>query len=251
MVVLSVDTAANMCAVAINDEKSGKLLSSISRDIGRGHAELLMGIIDECMNLSGVGYDDVGKIITSIGPGSFTGVRVGISAARAIGLGLSKPVAGVSNLQACAQYALQIGNSRHRDTNVSVILDARRNEVYFQQFQIGNPDEKPIVEPMDDPKVCQLDDLVNDFDNLHAGAFIYCGSGAKALRNKLATSNTDIQFEIVHPLATAPIEIFAMLGMAAQLEKSHPEPLYLRSPDAKKQKGFAVRQQGFRNGKTV
>jgi tRNA threonylcarbamoyladenosine biosynthesis protein TsaB len=207
MVALSIDTAANICAACISDLDSGEVLASISHDIGRGHAELLMDTIGQCMKQANCSYGQVERVISSVGPGSFTGVRVGLSAARAIGLGLSKPVVGVSNLLACAHYAIQIGGGievkRGRDIDqdlwgrVSVILDARRNEVYFQQFENSIAIGKACVS--------SLEELVKFHQDLHGGEVVFCGSSAVEFQNALAASGQDAKISIAHHLATAPI----------------------------------------------
>ena len=242
MVALSIDTAANFCAVGINDIQTGEVLSSISLDIGRGHAELLMGVIDDCMNEAKTNYGHINKIITTIGPGSFTGVRVGMSAARAIGLGLSKPVVGVSNLHACAMYSFQCGNinigsGQIDKCNVFVILDARREEVYFQQF-LNN---QPIVDPM----VCAIDDLIIDYSFPQSNELILCGSRAPEFARAFEALTTKTKFIIAHDRASAPIETIAAIGLATPDRQVRPEPLYIRGADAKKQTGFAV---AHRNG---
>jgi tRNA threonylcarbamoyladenosine biosynthesis protein TsaB len=256
MVALSIDTAANICAACINDLDSGEVLASISHDIGRGHAELLMDTIGQCMKQANCSYGQVERVISSVGPGSFTGVRVGLSAARAIGLGLSKPVVGVSNLLACAHYAIQIGSGigvkRGRDIDqnlhqdlwgrVSVILDARRNEVYFQQFENSIAIGKACV--------LSLEELVRLHQDLHGGEVVYCGSSAEEFQNALAESGQDAKISIAHHLATAPIENIAALGMTmrvSQMRPQPPQPLYLRGADAKQQQGFAVPLEDIRN----
>ena len=242
MAALSIDTVANLCAVAVNNHKTGELLSVVSHDIGRGHAEILMDVIDEAMNQANIGYKDLEKIITTIGPGSFTGVRVGISVGRAIGLGLSKPVIGVSTLQASAQYAAQVGNGENAGKNISVIIDARRSEFYFQPFQNGIP--------VQDAMVCKFSDLLENHKKQNLENIVICGSGAKKFNEEVAISNHKTNFMIAHQLATAPIESVAKIGLAVAIPEMRPEPLYLRGADAKKQQGFAVSRSDSQNIKT-
>ena len=235
MLALSIDTAANLCAVAVSDQASGQILAAISHDIGRGHAEMLMDTIEQCLTQAQKPYSDIDKIITTIGPGSFTGVRVGMAAARAIGLGLSKPVVGISNLQACAAHALQLvdtnGDAKTKQP-IWVILDARRDEVYFQQFDGSDPTSKPMV--------CRIDELVANADFAIGSDVMLCGSGAQLFLSAMAGEEVSANHPIAHHLATAPIEVVASLGMAAAVSEDRPEPLYLRGADAKQQAGFAV-----------
>ncbi|MCB8829752.1 tRNA (adenosine(37)-N6)-threonylcarbamoyltransferase complex dimerization subunit type 1 TsaB, partial [Escherichia coli] len=78
------------------------MLAATSEDIGKGHAERLMAFIEQTLNHAAVPISAIGKIAVSIGPGSFTGVRVGVSTARGFGLALQCPVVGVSTLEALA-----------------------------------------------------------------------------------------------------------------------------------------------------
>ncbi len=243
MAALSIDTAANLCAVAVNDDNSGELLSVVSHDIGRGHAEILMDVIDEAMNQASMGYKDLERVIATIGPGSFTGVRVGISVGRAIGLGLSIPVVGVSILQASAQYAVQVGNGQNAQKKISVIIDANRDEFYFQPFQNGIP--------VQDAKICKFNYLLNNHDTQNLENIVICGSGAKKFSEEAVVSNDEANFTIAHQLATAPIESVATIGLAEAIPKMRPEPLYLRGADAKQQQGFAVLRADSQNTKTV
>ena len=237
MLALSIDTAANLCAVAVSDEADGQILASISHDIGRGHAEMLMETVEQCLTQAQKTYSDIDKIITTIGPGSFTGVRVGMAAARAIALGLSKPVVGVSNLRACAAYALQLAAKDAKSTTpVWVILDARREEVYFQQFNGSDPASEPMV--------CRLDELVENTDFAIGSDVVLCGSGAPLFLKAVGGEDALTTHPIAHHLATAPIEVVASLGMAAPVSEDRPEPLYLRGADAKQQAGFAVSRIG-------
>ncbi|MCF6322032.1 MAG: tRNA (adenosine(37)-N6)-threonylcarbamoyltransferase complex dimerization subunit type 1 TsaB [Rhizobiaceae bacterium] len=222
MIALSIDTAANYCAAALSDVNSGEILASVNEDIGRGHAEMLLDIIDQCMKQANAGYRDIEQIVSTIGPGSFTGVRVGLATARAIGVALSKPVIGVSNLEACARYAMQFDNMPVGNKLVSVIVDARRNEVYFQQFNNALPVQKPVVSAIKD---LEIEDSA------------LCGSGAAEY---VLYKKPDRKPVIIHDKATAPIEIIAALGAEKPVPDSRPQPLYLRAADAKIQDGFAV-----------
>ncbi|MBZ0141385.1 MAG: tRNA (adenosine(37)-N6)-threonylcarbamoyltransferase complex dimerization subunit type 1 TsaB, partial [Pseudorhodoplanes sp.] len=86
MRVLAIDTALEACAAALLDTKRGALLASVSLPMTRGHAEALMPVIETVMRDSGLAFSDLDRIAVTTGPGSFTGLRVGIAAARGIAL---------------------------------------------------------------------------------------------------------------------------------------------------------------------
>src|SRR5687767_11705385 len=124
MKLLALDTAANLCSVAVLDVESGTILAASSEDIGKGHAERLMTAIEQVAATARISIADIGKIAVSIGPGSFTGVRVGVSTARGFALALKCPAVGISTLQALAYDAAK--QFSHRP--ILSIIDARRDE---------------------------------------------------------------------------------------------------------------------------
>ena len=144
MIVLAIDTAGVDCAAAVFDSDTGAILGRVSESIGRGHAERLMAMIDEALAEAKLLLTDVVRIGVTIGPGSFTGLRIGLSAARGLGLALGIPVVGVPSLQAISLYA-KPGHP------TAVLLDARRGEAYVQRFfGPGKPWDGPLLLPMGD-----------------------------------------------------------------------------------------------------
>ena len=137
-VVLAIDTAAPRLQLALL-LADGRVDVSVD-EIATGHAELIFGRIAELLARNGVGYPDLGRIVTTTGPGSFTGLRIGLSAARGIGLARGIPVIGVPSL-----LALSLGT----DGPSTVLLDARRGEAYFQTFaDAGQPVTAADLLPM-------------------------------------------------------------------------------------------------------
>ena len=102
MLILAIDTALDACAAAVLDTSAGKLIALESQAMKRGHAEALMPLIARVMKASGVAFAALDRIAATTGPGSFTGLRVGLSAARGIALAAGKPVVGVTTLTAFA-----------------------------------------------------------------------------------------------------------------------------------------------------
>ena len=132
MILLALDTSANFCSAALYDCGQSKILSQKSEDIGRGHAERLMGLLAEVLETANLEYKDVDRIAAVCGPGSFTGIRVGLATARGLALGLNIPVIGINALEA---IAFQHNNSRNiASTPIVITLDAKRGEVFAQMF---------------------------------------------------------------------------------------------------------------------
>src|SRR3954467_2413115 len=128
MLILAIDTALDACAAAVLDTSAGGVIAFESQAMKRGHAEALMPLIARVMKASGVAFAALDRIAATTGPGSFTGLRVGLSAARGIALAAGKPVVGLTTLTA---YAAPIVADNEAHPIISAI-DARHDHVYLQ-----------------------------------------------------------------------------------------------------------------------
>ena len=128
MLVLAIDTALDSCAAAVLDTDIKSVLAQETLAMKRGHAEALMPLIARVMAKARVAYLDLDRIAVTTGPGSFTGLRVGISAARGIALAANKPVVGLTTLS--AYVAPQVAEKS--PLPIVVAIDARHDHVYFQ-----------------------------------------------------------------------------------------------------------------------
>lgn len=209
MIVLAIDTAGIDCSAAVFDSSAGRLLSAVSEEIGKGHAERLMAVIDQALDEAAVELHAVGKIAVVIGPGSFTGIRVGVAAARGLALSLGIACVGVSTLETLgASYRAGSGSNNP----VLVAMDAKREEIYAQAFAA---DGTALIE------AAALS--AEDVDNL-----------AASLSAELTgswISKTGDRFDI---------GTVARIGASKDATGARPKPLYLRGPDAKPQTGFAL-----------
>lgn len=212
MLVLAIDTAGVDCAAAVFDSSTGHVLGSVSETIGRGHAERLMAMIDEALAEAKLSLTDVDRIGVTVGPGSFTGIRVGVAAARGLSLALGVDCVGVSTLDVLARTA------EATDKPVLAAINAHRDEVYAQRFVRG--------EPQGEPQLLDLDDYVA---RAREADTVLVGSASALVTDREAETGPDHY----------PIEIVARLASSAKAQ-GKPKPLYLRAPDAKPQTGFAV-----------
>ena len=215
MILLGIDTSAHLCAVCAYDASLQKVLAEQTSDIGRGHAELLFDQIEACLKSSGLEYSDVSRIGVTIGPGSFTGVRVGLAAARGLGLSLGIDVVGVSTLDASETLAYQTGF----DGELATLLDARRDEAYCKW-------------PTGVSEIRKLEDVSRIL--LEQNTAI-CGSAAPILEEKFNLKN-----EVIHREGAAPIELICEIASTKPVDNSSADPLYLRGADAKSQTGFTL-----------
>ncbi|WP_342585941.1 tRNA (adenosine(37)-N6)-threonylcarbamoyltransferase complex dimerization subunit type 1 TsaB [Zhengella mangrovi] len=221
MTLLAIDTAANLCAACLTDPVSGAVLGRVSRDIGKGHAEQLMDVIAEAMRHARVGYAGLTRLAVSVGPGSFTGIRVGVAAARGLALALDLPCAGITTLEALATEARALNPGR----SVLAALDARRGEVYVQPFAA---DGTPLADP--------AAEAVADAARRVSTGMALCGTAAALLAEASGAADLARGPEG----ATADIATIAALAAARPVSGERPKPLYLRAADARPQEGFAL-----------
>ncbi|MCR6500760.1 tRNA (adenosine(37)-N6)-threonylcarbamoyltransferase complex dimerization subunit type 1 TsaB [Shinella sp. CPCC 101442] len=212
MIVLAIDTAGTGCSAALYDSDRDVVLGAAGADIGRGHAERLMEFVDGALEAAGIDLPAVDRIAVTVGPGSFTGIRVGVAAARGLALALGVPAVGVSTLAALAA---------DRQGPLLVAIDAKRDEVYWQAFAIdGSEATPPAIASVEEAKVIA---------GMHKGAL---AGSASALLREGAIAETD----------GVSIATVARLGAGLDPAANLPRPLYLRGPDAKPQAGFAIRR---------
>lgn len=146
---LAIDTAAPRLQLALALRDGGT--DTLVEDIAKGHAEIIFSRIETLLSRNGVGHADVQRIAVTTGPGSFTGLRIGLSAARGLGLARGLPVVGVPSLLAISLGAPEGGP-------VSVLLDARRDEAYFQAFSAPGVAVGPAqILPMAEARAAVLD----------------------------------------------------------------------------------------------
>lgn len=213
MKVLVIDTALGACTVAVFDGE--RPLAVRSQVMAKGHAERIGGLVrdvtaEAALAADGLdgGFEGLDRIGVTVGPGSFTGLRVGLAFAQGLGAALDIPVVGISTLAALAR-ASDGGRGR-----TAAVIDARRGQVYLQTFRDGLPDEPAEALDLD-----AAGERLAPRDGL---AWSLVGSGAPLLAEEPAATL------IVNPTP----EALAVLTIAADPAEAPPTPLYLRAPDA-------------------
>lgn len=137
--LLALDTATEACSVALHFH--GKI-TSLNEVSPRTHTQRILPMVDELLRQAEIKINDVDFLVFGRGPGSFTGVRVGVSVAQGLAMGANLPVVAVSNLKTMAEEAYQtLGASK-----VVALIDARMNEVYFAQFEKNGEEWNEVVE---------------------------------------------------------------------------------------------------------
>ena len=171
--------------------------------MARGHSERLGGFVRDAVAEAGGGFEALDRIGVTVGPGSFTGLRVGLAFAQGLGAALGLPVVGISTLEALTRSA-----DGGRGSTAAVI-DARRGQVYLQRFQDGGPVSEAEALSIEDATL-----------QLAGGGWRITGSGSALVGGSAETMTTP-----------APVALAALT--AGHDPATHPpRPLYLRAPDA-------------------
>ena len=221
MHILAIDTALELCSACVATESADgavDLHAQESMVLARGHAEALLPLVERVMARSAGGFEGLSRVAVTVGPGSYTGLRVGLSAARAVGLAANIPVVGVTTLSALLAPQLALNG----DALVAAAIDARHGAVYLQAMSAG----EGIVVP---PVHLSLEAAA---DRLGAGPVALVGSGAAPLAALLRARGVAVT---VAGAGGPDIAWVASLGLVADPAQALPRPMYLRGADAQPQ----------------
>jgi tRNA threonylcarbamoyladenosine biosynthesis protein TsaB len=224
MRILAIDTSCGAVSACVLDSGSEEALVRRSEEMERGHAEALAPLLEQLMSDVEGGFATLDRVAATIGPGSFTGIRIGLAAARAIGLALDIPVVGVSTLVAFAGPLL----FEPRPGVIASAVDARHGRLYLQLFEATG---RPLIPP-------RVEDLRGAARSIGAGPVRITGSGARILAMEAARFGLNV--DLVGSANFPDILTVARVGLAAEPRECPPRPLYLKSPDARPAAGAGV-----------
>lgn len=218
MRVLAIDTALEACSAALLDTHETALIASKSRPMTRGHAEALVPLIAEMMAQTAIDFSHIDRFAVTTGPGSFTGLRVGIAAARGMALAAGKPVVGLTTLAALAAPLI----AEDDKLGVAAAIDARHDNVYLQVFGANG---RTLVQP-------RLLSVAEAVRAANGEPVRLVGSGAALMAAAWPKHSAPLS---VDARRAPDIAWVARLGAAASEGSAPPKPLYLRAPDAQPQ----------------
>jgi tRNA threonylcarbamoyl adenosine modification protein YeaZ len=219
MRILAIDTALEACSVAVLDTERAGIAAHESLPMQRGHAEALIPLIARVLERARLTFSEIDRIAVTTGPGSFTGLRVGISAARGIALATGKPAVGLSTLAAYAAPFIAADDT----LPVVAVIDARHDHVYLQVF---GPGGRTLVTP-------RLVPIAEARRVAATGAPRLVGTAANLLAAGWPAGERAPT--VVEQRPAPDIDWVARLGAAAVETGLPPKPLYLRAPDAQPQ----------------
>lgn len=217
MRVLAIDTALGACSTCVFDAGSGTVAAQAVVPMDKGHAEAIIPQIQGMMADVPGGFGAIDRIAVTIGPGSYTGLRVGLSAAHAIAFAIGKPVVGISTLSALAAPLMTSGES----TVVAAAVDARHGDIYIQLVTSSGRSIIP-------PRQISAKDAAR---MMGSGPIRLVGSGAPRLAVEAWTIGIDAV--VIDAPAAPGIVWVARLGALADPDEQPAKPLYLKAADAK------------------
>lgn len=223
MLVLAIDTATKIGSVALYDDKIG-VIGEINLYVKVNHSNVIMDAVDSLFKLSGLNIKDVDRIAVTIGPGSFTGIRIGTAIAKGLAYSLKKPIVGVNELDVLAHMG------ENREDIIVSLIDARKERVYFSKYRYVDG----ILLREEEYKDGELREILEE---LKGKKVTFIGDGA-TVNEKLINEILEKDYTIFSKANSIP-----RAGVAAQISLHLPEdnlytlePLYVNKSQAEREK---------------
>jgi tRNA threonylcarbamoyl adenosine modification protein YeaZ len=224
MRILAIDTCCGAVSACVLDSGADGAIARRTEPMARGHAEALAPLLEELLAGVAGGFASLDRIAATAGPGSFTGIRIGLATARAMGLALEIPVLGVSTLVAFAAPLLL----EARSEIIASVIDAHHGRVYLQLFEATG---RPLLPP-------RVDGLREAARAIGAGPVRIAGSGARLLA--IEAARLGVAVERADGAEFPDIVAIARIGLATEARACPPRPVYLKPPDARPASGEGV-----------
>jgi len=217
--ILALDSSGAACSGAL--WRRGVVVAHRYRAMARGHAEALLPMLVETMAEAGEPLQALDAVAVTVGPGAFTGIRIGLAASRGIGLAAAIPVVGVTTFAAVAEAAFETFEKQGPRRSLLVLLDSKRGDLFVQEFTLERA-------PAGSPAVLSPDAVAH---RLASGSFTIAGDGVPIVRPRLADR------DLGNAATDGPADARWVAQLAARLmpagEGLPPTPLYLRAPDVR------------------
>jgi tRNA threonylcarbamoyladenosine biosynthesis protein TsaB len=224
MLILGFDSATSACSAALCHD--GDTLAHRFEVMAQGQAEFLMGMINEVMEEAGKGYGDLDLLAVTTGPGSFTGLRIGLAAARGLALAGDLPCLGITTFEA---VAAGVPETEWDGATLLVAIESKREDIYVQLFAAG-------LEPLSAPQAVLPEALATAMDcpSITEERVLVVGDAGQ--RSIASLKGAGLEVALSNALGTPDAETLAALAARRWSPNSpneRPRPLYLKPPDAK------------------
>lgn len=226
MKILAVDTSATAASVAVAEEN--KLIGEFSINTALTHSQTLIPMVDELLKNTGLSVNDIDAVAVNAGPGSFTGVRIGVAAVKGIAFPKNLPCVSVSTLESMAYNML--GN----DCIVCSVMDARCSQVYNALFRVKGC----TVTRMTDDRALSLTDLKNELQNINEKV-VLVGDGAVLCSKFLGEELENIMLapfnNRIQTASSVAYAAFEKINNGETVKADELMPVYLRLPQAQRE----------------
>ena len=221
MKILAIETSSKICGVSILEDAN--LIEKIVVNNGLTHSESLMPLIDEIFKETNLTLKDINLIVCDIGPGSFTGIRIGVATAKAFSDSLNIDCAGISSLEALAYNIKTEGL-------ICSIIDCKNDNCYYALYKLENNQYSCIIPPKADTVENAISDLKNYTENIH-----FVGDGAIEYKDKISSLIENSNFGDDNAINTFYLGLAGLNLYKMGNYNSNVLPLYLRKPQAERQ----------------
>lgn len=226
MKLLAVDTSATAASVAVAEEN--KLIGEFSINTALTHSQTLMPMVDVLLKNTGLSVNDINAVAVNAGPGSFTGVRIGVAAVKGIAFPKNLPCVSVSTLESMAYNMLV------NDCVVCSVMDARCSQVYNALFRVKGC----TVTRMTDDRALSLTDLKNEFQNI-SEKVVLVGDGAVLCSEFLGSELENVMLapfnNRIQTASSVAYAAFEKINNGETLTVDELMPVYLRLPQAQRE----------------
>lgn len=229
MKILSIDTSSNICGVSILEDTN--LICKLDADTGRTHSENLMPMIDEALKKTELKPTDINLIVCDIGPGSFTGIRIGVATAKAFSDSLDIPCVGISSLEALACKVMFLGY-------VCSMIDCKNDNCYFALYEKKDDGLETLIEPQAESVEGALAILSSYYqDTLTNTQIAFVGDGAEIYKTEISQTfeNADFLPDEFNVLNSDALALAGLSKFNSGIELDDVLPLYLKKPQAQRQ----------------
>lgn len=225
MKILAIDSSAIVCTAALCED--GELIAEMTVNTGNTHSQTLLPIVEQILKVSETALDELDAFACSTGPGSFTGVRIGVATVKGIAYGKNKPCLSVSTLEALAQ------NLKGFDGILCPVMNARRNQVYNAIFECKDS----VITRLCPDRALSIDELDEELSAMDKPIYL-CGDGYDITLNGLKKTKVCYvpERQRLQSGYSVALSAFEKIARGETISDAELVPIYLRPSQAERER---------------